>query len=323
MCRKLIFLIYFVLVLGMGLSPAHVQADLIGYWRFDESSGTIAADSAGGDNDGTLIGDQLVWTSGKSAGALSFPGLPDDARVEFPTTGMSATAGTVAMWGLLSDPQTETDGRYFFGHTTQPQWTDRIQIYMQEGTTPSRYLDIGLGGTHAHDTDIMELPMEEWLHVALTWDSGNYVVYVNGEEVSSGTYSGLSAIHPTANIGNDGSSGPYEAFAGLLDEVQLYDNALSPVEVLSAMQGQPFPLASGPSPKDDSLILDTWVNLSWHSGQFAVSHDVYMGDNFDNVNDGAPNSPGFLGNQAGTFIVAGFPGFAYPDGLVPGTTYYW
>ncbi|GAI61659.1 unnamed protein product, partial [marine sediment metagenome] len=158
----------------------------------------------GGDNDGTLIGDQLRWTAGRSAGALSFPGEPIDARVEFPTTGMSATAGTVAMWGYLFDPQPKTDGRYFFGHTTHPQWANRVQIYMQEGSTPSTLLGIGLGNSHTRDTDIMELPLEEWLHVALTWDSGNYVVYVNGEEVSSGNYTGLSVIHPVANIGNDG-----------------------------------------------------------------------------------------------------------------------
>jgi hypothetical protein len=48
---------------------------------------------------------------------------------------------------------------------------------------------------------------------------------------------------------------------------------------------------------------------------------VYLGDNFDNVNEGAEGT--FQGNQAATFIVAGFPGFAFPDGLVPGTTYYW
>jgi hypothetical protein len=48
---------------------------------------------------------------------------------------------------------------------------------------------------------------------------------------------------------------------------------------------------------------------------------VYIGDNFDDVNNGAEST--FQGNQAGTFIVAGFPGFPVPDGLVPGTTYYW
>jgi hypothetical protein len=225
------------------------------------------------------------------------------------------------MWALLSDPQPETDGRYFFGHTTQPQWNNRIQIYMQEGTTPSTLLDIGLGSAHAHDTDIMEMPLEQWLHVALTWDSGSYAVYVDGEEVSSGNYGGLSELHPTANIGNDGSSGPYEGFAGILDEVQLYDNALTPVEILSAMKGQPFPLASGPTPKDGALHFDTWVNLSWRPGEFAVSHDIYIGDNFEDVNAGAEST--FVGNQTDTFIVVGFPGFPIPDGLTPGATYYW
>ncbi|HUU15781.1 MAG TPA: hypothetical protein VMW72_01415 [Sedimentisphaerales bacterium] len=82
-----------------------------------------------------------------------------------------------------------------------------------------------------------------------------------------------------------------------------------------------FGLASKPSPSDGALHGDTWVNLSWRSGDFAVSHDIYIGDDFDDVNNGAEGT--FVGNQAGTFIVVGFPGFPYPDGLVPGTTYYW
>jgi hypothetical protein len=81
------------------------------------------------------------------------------------------------------------------------------------------------------------------------------------------------------------------------------------------------PSARRPVPKDGALHEDTWINLSWHPGDFAVSHDVYLGDNFDAVNEGAEGT--FQGNQAATFFVAGFPGFAYPDGLVPGTTYYW
>jgi hypothetical protein len=319
MSKKLIYLVSFVFVLALVLTN-FAKAELIGYWKFDEASGTTAADSAGGDNDGTLFGDQLEWVAGRAGGALSLGGLTD-AGVEFPTTGMSATAGTVAMWALLTDPQPETTGRYFFGHTTQPEWNNRIQIYMQEGTTPSRLLDIGLGSAHAHDTDIMELPMEEWLHVALTWDSGNYVVYVNGENVSSGTYTGLSDIHPIANIGNDGSAGPYEGFGGLLDEVRLYDHALNADEILAAMKSAAYPQASGPNPKEGVLLLDTWVNLGWRAGDFALSHDIYIGDNFDDVNNGTEST--FIGNQAETFIVAGFPGFAIPDGLVPGTTYYW
>jgi hypothetical protein len=63
------------------------------------------------------------------------------------------------------------------------------------------------------------------------------------------------------------------------------------------------------------------VNLSWSPGDFAVSHDVYIGDNYDDVDSGAEGT--FQGNQATTTLTLGFPGFTYPDGLVPGTTYYW
>ena len=81
------------------------------------------------------------------------------------------------------------------------------------------------------------------------------------------------------------------------------------------------PQARRPNPKDGDLIDGTWVNLSWSPGDFGVTHDVYVGDNFDAVNEGAEGT--FVGNQGDTFIIVGFPGFPYPDGLVPGTTYYW
>jgi len=314
-----------VLILSTGPLASRARAGLIGYWTFDEGSGTIAADSAGGDNDGTLISDQLEWVEGRAGGALSLLGTEadTDAGVEFPTTGMSATAGTVAMWSYLADPQAPTSGRYFFGHTTQPQWTNRVQIYMQDADTsnPTTLLDIGLGDDHNRQNDIVELPLEQWVHVAMTWDSGTYAVFVDGEEVATGSYSGMTEIHPTANIGNDGSSGPYEAFVGKLDEVRLYDHALDAAEIWDAMKVAAFPQASGPNPKDGALHLATWVSLEWRAGDFAVSHDVYLGDNFDDVNDGAADT--FLGNQTATTLLAGFPGFAIPDGFLPGTTYYW
>ncbi len=76
-----------------------------------------------------------------------------------------------------------------------------------------------------------------------------------------------------------------------------------------------------PVPDDGVLYEDTWLSLGWSPGDTAVSHDVYFGDNFDDVNDGTAET--FQGNQTATFFIVGFPGFPYPDGLVPGTTYYW
>jgi hypothetical protein len=61
--------------------------------------------------------------------------------------------------------------------------------------------------------------------------------------------------------------------------------------------------------------------MTWYAGDFAVSHDVYFSDNFDDVQAGTEAA--FQGNQNTSSLVAGFPGFAFPEGLVPGTTYYW
>ncbi len=79
--------------------------------------------------------------------------------------------------------------------------------------------------------------------------------------------------------------------------------------------------ATNPDPADGAKYMDTWVSLSWSPGETAASHDVYLSDNLDDVSNGTADA--FRGNQPSTFFVAGFPGFPYPEGLVPGTTYYW
>ena len=80
-------------------------------------------------------------------------------------------------------------------------------------------------------------------------------------------------------------------------------------------------MAYNPVPADGTLHPDKWVNLSWKPGDKAVSHDVYLSDNFADVEAGAETA--FQGKQGEDFFVAGFPGFPFPDGLVNGVTYYW
>jgi len=76
-----------------------------------------------------------------------------------------------------------------------------------------------------------------------------------------------------------------------------------------------------PIPADGSLYEDTTAVLNWLPGLNAVSHDVYFGENFADVNDGTGGT--FQGNQVEAFFTVGLPGCPVPDGLVPGTTYYW
>ena len=109
---------------------------------------------------------------------------------------------------------------------------------------------------------------------------------------------------------------------GVIDDIMIYETVLEPAEIPVIMQGLgEFPWAWNPSPLDGALYPNTWGTVSWSAGDFAVSHDVYLSDTFDDVDAGTGDS--LRGNQVDTTFVVGFPGFPYPDGLVPGTTYYW
>jgi hypothetical protein len=79
--------------------------------------------------------------------------------------------------------------------------------------------------------------------------------------------------------------------------------------------------ARQPDPADGSYHHDTWATASWTAGYKAESHDVYFSDNLADVQARAADA--FIGNQTVTDFVVGFPGFPFPDGLTPGTTYYW
>ena len=311
MCKRLVLLFCFILAFGMVLTSSVAQAGLVGYWKFDESSGTIAADSAGGDNNGTLTGDQLAWrpSQGKFGGAL-WHGSLANSHVVFPTTGMSVTSGTIAFWVNLADPQ-PPHTRYFFGHTTIPHWHNRFQLYMDNGNT---YLDLGIGDSHTTATNIMLLETQTWYHIATTWDTGTYVVYVDGEELAKGTYDSFTTLNTEADIGNDGSpDNRLEGFAGLIDDFRLYDHALTADEIQVAMRGQPGP-ARGPIPADTATNVPRDVVLSWTPGEYAApinGHRVYFSENFDDVNDGI----GGIEQSVNSYV----PAFR----LDFDTTYYW
>ena len=81
------------------------------------------------------------------------------------------------------------------------------------------------------------------------------------------------------------------------------------------------PEPRNPNPADGAIVQDTWVSLSWSPGDFAASHNVYVGENFDDVQAGTGDT--FRINQTNTDYAVGFSGFPYPDGVVKGTTYYW
>ncbi|MDI9430593.1 MAG: discoidin domain-containing protein [Planctomycetota bacterium] len=311
--------IFLLLVLTSGGVAQASVAGLVGYWTLDEESGLTAADSSGNGYDGTLSGD-LHWqpTGGRWGGALLYGG-ENTAHVEVSAAGMSASAGSVMMWGNLTEPQ-PSQTRYFFGHTTQPSYGNRIQLYMDGSNTE---LDLGLGGAHATRTNIAVLQTQQWYHVAFTWDNGSYVVYLDGEVAATGSYSGLTAIHDFVWIGNDGNpvSEGVEAFGGLLDEVAICSRALTQEEIQYVMNGglRQKTTATGPRPEDGATDVRRDATLGWIAGMYAATHDVYFGTVQADV------EAADRGNPMGVLVSQGQNDVVYdPAGLLEiGQTYYW
>ena len=325
MCKQLIYLISFALLLGM-VSTSAAQADLVGWWRFNEGSGDTVTDSSGNGHHGTLLGNP-EWVAGPDGfgGALAFG--PDkcigvDCGVFDPTNGTGQF--TIALWAYW-------DGTGTFQHfiTKSAGWgadTMMFQVELWGAHTEATYTDrVGISYQAAGSVEFSVMPKNEWVHLTWTFDGTDLTLYVNGvDEVGPKPFSIGPDVDAQLEIGYNSNRPELSerTFHGTLDEVRIYDKALTAEEIQIVMVGgEGFPNAFAPDPADGSLYPDTWVNLSWRPGDFAHSHDVYFGENFDDVNDGAEGT--FLGNQSLTFIIVGFPGFAYPDGLVPGTTYYW
>ena len=332
MYRRMIFLIPLVLLLSMAGSAS---ADLVAHWAFDEGSGTVAHDASGKGHDGSFEGSPK-WTSpgwNDIGWCLQFGGDNDRVTVEpFDLTGSGIT---LAAW--INVTSFQDDARLISkseGSGTPDHYWAMILSGSGENNLEFRLRTDTGATTRASAPDTEDLQADEWIHIALTWDASDPFMryYKNAQEIFSQSKAGNAVgSNPDVKIalGNQSASvadaaGRIRPFGGRMDDVVVYDRALDAEELGVLMLGlQEIPYARTPDPADGALVEDTWVNLSWMAGDFAVSHDLYLGDNFSDVEEATRESDVFRGNQTLTFYVAGFPGYAYSDGLVAGTTYYW
>jgi hypothetical protein len=333
-------IILLVSSLMVSVASADITTDLVAWWALDDGSGTTARDSAGhpsGPHDGTLQnGPQWENADVKvGTGALEFDGLDDRIVVE--SFDLEGTGITIAAWikppdlAALNDPRVVSKAQG--GGTSDHYWAMVLSGSGENNLEFRLRTDSG-AATRRTSPEGNDMQADEWAHIAVTWDASDSFMrlYKNGQEIDSVSKAGTAVgVGPGVRVGvgnqsvSAGADSMDRPFPGILDDVRIYERGLTAEDIteLFNWQGTPLPstMARNPIPTDGTLIEDTWVNLEWTPGDFAVSHDIYFSDNFDDVNDGAEGT--FVGNQADTFIIVGFPGFPFPDGLVPGTTYYW
>ena len=199
----------------------------MGYWNFDEGSGTIANDLSGNNNDGTIYDGATAgatWeSSGKYGGALSFDGtndyvfVPDDDSLDL-SSGMTiaawiysgSTVGARVIAAKWDDNTIPNQHSYIF---KDHDASDKLRIELSGGTDLTGSTSIATG---------------TWIHVAATFDSSTVRLYYNGveEDNSQPRTDSIPASTSALRIGAVPTGGTIsQHFMGLMDEVYIYDRA--------------------------------------------------------------------------------------------------
>ncbi|MBN2594916.1 MAG: LamG domain-containing protein [Sedimentisphaerales bacterium] len=307
MCRKLCFFTSLIFMLVLVLTNA-AKAELIGWWTFDEGSGDTAFDLSDYGNDGILRGDPQ-WVDGIYGGAVNLDGDDDYIEINSIADDLTDNNFTVSAWikttagegNVIGANDSGSGHQFIFGVTGSGT------LLVEAASTINSYPPVINDG--------------QWHFIAYVRDGTTAYAYTDGELVGTETPDGNPAGQVRWSIGMEWDDAPSDEFTGQVDDVHFFNHPLTHDEIIRVMEGKSFTLASRPEPANGAFIYDTLARLSWKPGGLAASHYIYFGENFNDVNEGASDT--FRGNQADEFYAVGVSGSPYPDGLVPGTTYYW
>lgn len=211
-------------VTGTVTLAATSTAGQIGVWAFNEASGTTAADAAGADNPGAVT--EAVFTAGKYGNGLTFDGVNDWVTVSDANNLDLTTGMTIEGWvrpSALADFSTvvmkERSGGLAY------------TLYAADGANqpPAVYIRLA-SGVEVEVRGPSVLPLNAWTHLAATYDGSAMKLYVNGLLVGESAASG-SILTTTGALRIGGNSVWGEYFKGQIDEVKVYNRALTEGEV--------------------------------------------------------------------------------------------
>ena len=233
-----------------GCAPTGLLDNLVGYWRLDDGTGsTVAFDSSGRGNEGTLHGldPSTAWVGGRAQGALATAHAGWVQVAPSPSIDSIVDHLTISIWVDLESPidAVENYGTAL-SRETGTSVNQHYHISLFAEGRPSLFL-ITVAG-YALIRAAAPAPMGTWTHMAGVYDGTMARLYVNGAEVASQALTGTFAPDTTPVIlggnGNDASGVPTELFPGRLDEVMLYSRALSATEIGQIAGGVLFPAGS-------------------------------------------------------------------------------
>lgn len=219
-----------------GLLPTDLtraaEPNLVGWWPFDETSGTVAQDISGQGSDGVLHNGPQ-WTEGVTGGALRFDGVNDYVELPIGSIITGARNVTASIWVNFDRESTGAWQRIFdFGKDTN------TYFFLSPRTADNGPLRCAISTTGAAGESLVSAAAAlpgGWQHVVvmINGDTKVMTVYLNGTQVAGGPTRLIpSDLGATTRNWLGCSQYPGDAFyRGLLDDLRLYDRVLTPTEI--------------------------------------------------------------------------------------------
>lgn len=210
------------------------NSNLVAAYNFNAGSGTVLADLSGNNNNGTLVNGPTWNASGRYGGAIQFDGSNDlinipDANTLDLTNGMTLEAwvrpSNLSGYKTIICKDRGTSGFSYVlsaNNSALLSSSQRPTVRIYNGSTRT------VNGTS-------KLATNTWTHVASTFDGSTLRLYINGVQVATlNTTASMTTSTNALRIGGSTVLGS-EYFAGLIDEVRIYNRALSQSEIQTDM----------------------------------------------------------------------------------------
>jgi hypothetical protein len=246
---------------------------LVAAYSFDAGSGTVLADQSGNGNNGTMSA--TTWsTAGKYAGAASFNG--SSSLVTIPDSSSLDLKGALTLEAWVQPSALGTSWRTV---VFKEQPGGMVYSLYANGRASVPLGQVNIGGEREAG-GASQLPVGTWTHLALTYDGASLRLYVNGTLVRTVAQTGSIASSAGAlRIG--GNTIWSEWFAGLVDDVRVYDRGLSAAEIAADMS---TPVGSSPPPPPPPDTTAPTVMVTAPASGSTVSGTIQAtADAFDDV----------------------------------------
>lgn len=217
---------------NLTISPLWSPTGLVGYWPMDEGTGTTALDTSGSGNIGTWNGSTTNGSYYGSGKVGTYAGV-FDGNTDYISTSVAASpvtypAQTMIAW--IYSTALPAGNRAIFSF-------DGVSggFYRSISTTGSTF-NIAVGNTEWTPGAIPVI--NTWEQVAVVYSNSNIYFYYNGVLYTYGSAGSFGASSSNLSIGRDNYSGGVQYFPGLIDDLRIYNRALSAAEIQALYNAQ-------------------------------------------------------------------------------------